>query len=248
MVNSSASSPVLLEDVGYLIGNTPVLTGISICSEARRIGVIGRNGSGKSTLARLIAGLLEPSGGRIRIDGVDVCKNRAAAIRTVGILFQNPEHQIIFPTVSEEIGFGLRQLGAGKEEAEQGVQAILVQFGKAHWKDASVHALSQGQKHLVCMMSVMAMRPRLLVLDEPFAGLDIPTRMQLTRHLNAAAAAGTVLLHISHDTRDLEDYEQVFWLDRGGLKASGDGAQILQDFTQEMTRIGGEDDLSLLTG
>lgn len=245
MAISSADSPVLLDDVGYRINDSPVLAGVSIRSEAMRIGVIGRNGSGKSTLARLIAGLLEPSEGQIRIEGVDVYKDRRAAIRTVGILFQNPEHQIIFPTVSEEIGFGLRQLGVSKADAVTGTQKVLAQFGKAHWQDAPIHALSQGQKHLVCMMSVLAMRPRLLVLDEPFAGLDIPTRMQLTRHLNDA---GTRLLHITHDTRDLEDYDQVFWLDRGRLRASGVARQVLQDFTQEMIRIGGGDDLSLLAG
>ncbi|RJE82859.1 energy-coupling factor ABC transporter ATP-binding protein [Paracoccus onubensis] len=245
MAISSANNPVLLEDVGYRINDIPVLSGVSVRSESMRIGVIGRNGSGKSTLARLIAGLLEPSEGQIRIEGVDVYKDRRAAIRTVGILFQNPEHQIIFPTVSEEIGFGLRQLGASKADAVTGTQKLLARFGKAHWQDAPIHALSQGQKHLVCMMSVLAMRPRLLVLDEPFAGLDIPTRMQLTRHLNDA---GTRLLHITHDTRDLEDYDQVFWLDRGRLRASGVARQVLQDFTQEMVRIGGGDDLSLLAG
>lgn len=243
MTMSSANSPVLLEDMGYRISDMPVLSGISIRSEALRIGVIGRNGSGKSTLARLVAGLLEPSEGQIRIEGVDVCKDRRAAIRTVGILFQNPEHQIIFPTVGEEIGFGLRQLGASKQDAAADMRKILAQFGKAHWEEAPIHVLSQGQKHLVCMMSVLAMRPRLLVLDEPFAGLDIPTRMQLTRHLNGA---GTRLLHITHDTRDLEDYDQVFWLDRGSLRAGGAAGQVLREFTQEMTRIGGEDDLSLL--
>ena len=245
MAISSANNPVLLEDVGYRINDIPVLSGVSIRSEVMRIGVIGRNGSGKSTLARLIAGLLEPSQGRIRIEGVDVYKDRRAAIRTVGILFQNPEHQIIFPTVGEEVSFGLRQLGAGKQDAADWMQKILAQFGKAHWHDAPIHALSQGQKHLVCMMSVLAMRPRLLVLDEPFAGLDIPTRMQLTRHLNNA---GTRLLHITHDTRDLDDYDQVFWLDRGSLRTSGAACQVLREFTQEMTRIGGRDDLSLLAG
>lgn len=245
MAISPANSPVLLENIGYLIGEKPILSDITIRSDARRIGIIGRNGSGKSTLARLIAGLLEASDGQLRIEGVDVFRDRRAAIRTVGILFQNPEHQIIFPTVIEEIAFGLRQLGAEKQDATRGAQEILARFGKAAWKDATIHALSQGQKHLVCMMAVLAMRPRLLVLDEPFAGLDIPTRMQLTRHLNAS---GTRLLHISHDTRDLEDYDEVFWLERGTLRANGPAERVLQDFTQEMIRIGGEDDLSLLAG
>lgn len=227
------------------MGGVPILSAVSLQSDAMRIGVIGRNGSGKSTLARLISGLLEPSSGRIRIEGVDIYKDRKAAIRTVGILFQNPEHQIIFPTVIEEIAFGLRQLGRNKDQANAEARQILTGFGKAHWKDAPVNALSQGQKHLVCLMSVLAMQPRLLVLDEPFAGLDLPTRMQLTRYLDGC---GTRLFHISHDTRDLENYDQIFWLDSGSIRASGSPGKLLPDFTDEMIRIGGGDDLTDLAG
>lgn len=239
----SEDTPVFLQDVEYKASGNMVLSGVSMASDAKRIGVIGRNGSGKSTLARIITGLLEPTAGKVRIESVDVFKDRSKAIRTVGILFQNPEHQIIFPTVAEEISFGLRQLGTGKAEAAAEAQAILAQFGKEHWKDAAVHTLSQGQKHLVCMMSVLAMRPRLLVLDEPFAGLDLPTRMQLTRQLDASE---TRLLHISHDIRDLEHYDQIFWLDAGKIRTNGSPEMVLPEFTKEMLRLGGEDDLTYL--
>lgn len=240
----SENAPVFLQDVEYKVSETVVLSGISIASDANRIGIIGRNGSGKSTLSRIMTGLIEPSAGKVRIEGIDVFKDRSKAIRTVGILFQNPEHQIIFPTVAEEISFGLRQLGRDKSEAARETQAILARFGKEHWKDAPVHALSQGQKHLVCMMSVLAMRPRLLVLDEPFAGLDLPTRMQLTRQLDLS---DTRLLHISHDTRDLEHYDQIFWLDAGKIRASGPAETVLPEFTEEMLRLGGGDDLAHLS-
>lgn len=240
----SENAPVFLQDVEYRVSEKLVLSGISMTSDSNRIGVIGRNGSGKSTLARIITGLLEPGAGKVRIEGVDVFNDRSKAIRTVGILFQNPEHQIIFPTVTEEISFGLRQLGKDKAEVAAGAQAILRRFGKEHWHDAPVHTLSQGQKHLLCMMSVLAMRPRLLVLDEPFAGLDLPTRMQLTRHLDASE---TRLLHISHDIRDLEHYDQIFWLDAGAIRAFGPPETVLPEFTEEMLRLGGKDDLAHLT-
>lgn len=236
---------VHLDNLVYSAGGVGILSGITLSSAAPLIGVIGRNGSGKSTLARLICGLLTPDSGTVCIGGIDVLEDRAAAIRTVGILFQNPEHQIIFPTVQEEIGFGLSQLGYGKTDVAAKTDDILRRFGRTHWKEAPVNALSQGQKHLVCIMALLAMEPRLLVLDEPFAGLDIPTRMQLVRHLQGCKIS---LLHITHDTRDLEGYDEIYWLEQGRICASGPHDKILPAFTEEMIRIGGEDDLSDLTG
>ena len=237
-------SGIMVQDLSLTIGPRLVLDRISLHLTAPRLGIIGRNGSGKSTLARLLAGLIAPDSGRLRVEGVDVCKDRRAAIRTVGILFQNPEHQIIFPTVLEEIGFGLRQLGLSKSEAHARVRDTLTRFGKPHWLEATTDALSQGQKHLLCMMAVTAMQPRWLILDEPFAGLDIPTRMQLTRHLDRCGAR---LVHVSHDPRDLAGYGRICWLDRGRIRAEG-GPALLAEFEAAMIREGGGDDLADLAG
>ncbi|RDW11735.1 energy-coupling factor ABC transporter ATP-binding protein [Paracoccus thiocyanatus] len=241
----SAGFAIRLDDLRYKIGGRAVLDGITLHSSARRIGVVGRNGSGKSTLARLLAGLLAPTSGRIRIAGHDVFRDRRAALATVGILFQNPDHQIIFPRVGEEIAFGLRQQGLDKAQAAAGVQAVLHSFGKPHWQDAPVSVLSQGQKHLVCMMAVLAMRPQLLILDEPYAGLDIPTRRQLARHLHRIPAR---LLHISHDPADLAQSDQLYWLERGRIIAQGPPETLLPAFTAEMVRLGDLDDIADLPG
>ena len=122
---------------------------------------------------------------------------------------------------------------------------MLASFDKLHWKDATVATLSQGQKHLVCMMAVLAMRPRLLILDEPYAGLDIPTRRQLGRYLARAEAR---ILHISHEPSDIEDCDEVFWLDRGRIVASGTPAELLPRFIAEMMRLGDLDDIADLAG
>lgn len=233
-----------VQGITYAIGNRQIIEGIDLRLDAPQTGIIGRNGSGKSTLARLLAGLIEPGAGRVLVDGIEVCRDRRAAIATVGILFQNPEHQIIFPTVEEEIAFGLRQLGRSKAEAREAVVATLARFGKAHWQGATTEALSQGQKHLLCMMAVMAMRPRWLILDEPFAGLDIATRMQLARHLDRCGAR---IVHISHEPRDLAGYGHVCWLDAGRIRAVGDAA-LLGQFEAEMIREGAENDLADLAG
>jgi len=234
-----------LTGVSLSIDGRCVLDALSLRADERRIGIVGRNGAGKTTLARMIAGLEEPQEGALRVFGVDVARDRAKALRTVGILFQNPDHQIIFPTVDEEITFGLRQMGQTKEAAAARTNAMLAEFGKSHWTGASVASLSQGQKQLLCLMAVLAMAPRLIVLDEPLSGLDIPTRLQLTRYLDAAPAT---LVHISHDPAALAGYQRVIWLSEGKLRQDGPAGPVLAAYIREMEQMGGRDDISDLAG
>jgi len=240
--DNSQTARILFAGVGYAVDDKEILSDVSLSLDAPRIGVIGRNGSGKTTMARLLAGLVAPTRGEVLIDGVDPAKDRRAALKCVGILFQNPDHQIIFPTVIEEVAFGLRQQGHPHPEDE--AARVLERFGKAHWAEAHVHTLSQGQKRLVCLMSILAMAPRVLILDEPFAGLDIPTRMQLQRYL--AHYEGT-LVHVSHDPRDLETYDTLIWLDRGAVQAQGRTKDVLVRFVTEMEQQGESDDISDLS-
>ena len=133
--------PALIElnAVDYTPDGKPVLCDISLATAARRIGIVGRNGSGKTTLARVMAGLVTPDRGKVEIAGVEVAQDRKAALGTVGILFQNPDHQIIFPTVEEEIAFGLTQMGQSKGEAADATRQILERLGKAHWAKAAIY-------------------------------------------------------------------------------------------------------------
>ena len=170
-----------------------ILNGITLDLTTPRVGFVGRNGSGKSTLARVVCGLVKPDQGQVRVDDIDVFKNRRKALSKIGILFQNPDHQIIFPTVLEEMSFGLTQQGHPKDIVRQMVADALVQFGKSAWSSRSISTLSQGQRHLVCLMSVLVMQPKVVVLDEPFTGLDRPITRQLTQIL---ADINQMLLHI----------------------------------------------------
>lgn len=240
-----AAPLIALRDVSYLPDDKPVLSGITLETDAKRIGIVGRNGSGKTTLARMIAGLVAPDKGTVRICSADVARNRKAALAAVGILFQNPDHQIIFPTVEEEIAFGLTQMGKNTAEVKASVAAILQRFGKAHWAEAAIHQLSQGQRQLVCLMSVLAMEPRVIVLDEPFAGLDIPTTRQLARVLDSLDVC---LVMITHDPAMLDGYDRVLWIDAGRIVQDGPAGPVLAAFTEQMTQLGGGDDLSDLSG
>ncbi len=243
--STTRANSISLNDLSFAVGGKVILSNISLQTTAARVGIVGRNGSGKSTLARLIAGLVAPTAGHALVGGHDLFKDRKAALREVGILFQNPDHQIIFPTVDEEISFGLRQLGATKDAAAATTQDTLANFGKAHWAGAYINTLSQGQKHLVCLMAITAMAPKAIILDEPFSGLDIPTKAQLNRYL--AHYAGGVI-HISHDPDDLTGYDQVIWLEQGEIAQIGAAAEVLPAYIARMTTLGGGDDISDLSG
>ncbi len=236
---------IALDAVDYTPSDVTVLKGITLHTEARRIGIIGRNGSGKTSLARVMAGLVAPDSGKVRIAGVDVAKDRKAALGCVGILFQNPDHQIIFPTVGEEIAFGLTQMGFSNPEVNAQVGAILAQFNKTHWASAAIHQLSQGQRQLVCLMSVLAMRPQVIILDEPFAGLDIPTALHLRAVLEGL---DVTLVVITHDPDVVSGYDRIIWLEAGEVTQDGTPDAVLPAFKARMQQIGDDDDLSHIAG
>ena len=229
-----ADCTIQFENVSLSLNAREVLKGVSLDIQEQRVGVIGRNGSGKTSFARLLCGLLAPSSGRVRVNGNDLFKHRAAALKTVGILFQNPDHQIIFPTVLEELSFGLTQQGQRKAEAMQNATKILQQFDRLDWAERTIATLSQGQRHLVCLLSVLAMAPPLLVLDEPFAGLDLPTKTYLQ---NLLYGLDQSVLHITHDLQALTEYERVIWLEKGQVVGDGLPKHIIPTFENAMAQI-----------
>ena len=229
-----ADCTIQFENVSLSLNAREVLKGVSLDVQEQRVGVIGRNGSGKTSFARLLCGLLAPSSGRVRVNGNDLFKHRAAALKTVGILFQNPDHQIIFPTVLEELSFGLTQQGQRKAEAMQNATKILQQFDRLDWAERTIATLSQGQRHLVCLLSVLAMAPPLLVLDEPFAGLDLPTKTYLQ---NLLYGLDQSVLHITHDLQALAEYERVIWLEKGQVAGDGLPKNIIPAFENAMAQV-----------
>ncbi|MDO9640115.1 MAG: ABC transporter ATP-binding protein [Pseudotabrizicola sp.] len=229
---------ILLADAAVTLSGRPVLHGVSLHLSQQRIGIIGRNGSGKSTLLRLMAGLIAPDHGTVRVEGCDPAHDRKAMLAHLGILFQNPDHQILFPTVDEELAFGLIQMGVPKAEAQSRVIALLAQHGRSHWLGASVATLSQGQRHWLCLQAVLLMQPRTILLDEPLAGLDQPTQTRLARSF---AALPQRLITITHDPASLSGCDRVVWLDGGTVAADGPPARVLPQFDAEMQRLGGMD-------
>ena len=234
MTTTSGST---LQNAAVTLGGKPILSNLTLTLTEPRIGIIGRNGSGKTTLLRLMAGLIPPTTGSVIIDGLNPA-DRKAILPRLGILFQNPDHQILFPTVAEELAFGLRQQGQSQTETDQADTRLLHQESRAHWAKALTHTLSQGQRHYLCLLSILLMQPSTILLDEPFAGLDLPTQIRLARRL---AALPQRLITITHDPAAVAQCDRVLWLDNGQIRADGPAIPTLQAFTAEMTRIGEQD-------
>ena len=224
---------IYLKDVIFEFENHRVIDQVDLNIIEHRVGIIGVNGSGKSTLARLIAGLISPIHGTIKINDIDIYKDRKSALNTVGIIFQNPDHQIIFPTCIEEISFGLIQQGITRYEAEKEALKILKRFGKLHWAEHLAHNLSQGQRHYLCLIAVLAMKPDVIVLDEPYAGLDLPTSLRLKQTLEKL---NQQLVMISHDKEILADFDRILWIDNGKIINDGSFENVFPDFEKEMRR------------
>ena len=212
-------------------GKERILENVSLSIREQRVGFIGRNGSAKTTLLRILAGLQELNKGKVLIDGTEVAKKRKEAIKKVGIIFQNPDHQIIFPTVGEELRFGLTQLGLNKNEADLKVIACLKKYDKVDWFERSISTLSQGQKHLVCLLSVLLMKPRVLLLDEPFTGIDIPTQLKLEHYLSSLKQT---IIHVSHMPETFADYQRLIWMDEGVVQADGTPKTVIKKYRTAM--------------
>ncbi|MDC1041152.1 ABC transporter ATP-binding protein [Amylibacter sp.] len=224
---------IYLKDVIFEFETHRVIDQITLNVSEQRIGIVGVNGSGKSTLARLISGLIAPISGSIRINDIDIYKDRKAALKTVGIIFQNPDHQIIFPTCIEEISFGLMQQGMTRIEAEERSNEILLQFDRLKWSDQLAHNLSQGQRHFLCLIAVLAMKPDVIILDEPYAGLDLPTSLQLRHELNKLSQQ---IVLITHNKDILVDFDRILWIDNGKIIKDGSYENVMPDFEEEMQR------------
>ena len=238
MIAPLSSSGFRLTGVSVHLGGKPVLSDLTFSLTERRIGILGRNGSGKTSLLRLLAGLIAPMTGTLTLDGIDPVRDRKAMLSRLGILFQNPDHQILFPTVEEELAFGLRQQGQTDTAARAAARAVLVAEGRAHWATASTATLSQGQRHWLCLQAVLMMAPATILLDEPFAGLDLPAQARLTRRL---AALPQRLITVTHDPASLSGADRILWLDAGRIVQDGPPAAVLPAFTAAMDRIARDD-------
>lgn len=231
LCDPAASPYAVFEGVGLSIGGKPVLSGLTLSLKEDRIGVIGLNGSGKSTFVRMLNGLRTPETGTLRLFGADAGKALPELPRHVGFVFQNPDHQVIFPTVEEEIAFGLTQLGAGKDESRERARDFLARHGCEALATSPVAELSEGQKQLICLLSVLVMEPELLVLDEPMTSLDA---LASKRIRDKILALPQKIVMVSHELGHFEGFDRILWLEDGRLRMDGPPYEVLRAFQADI--------------
>ncbi|MDF2997641.1 MAG: transporter related protein [Xanthobacteraceae bacterium] len=226
---------IRLDNVTLRRGGREVLSALSLTLTERRIGLIGDNGSGKSSLVRLMNGLLSADVGSVTVHGLDAAKDSSELPRKVGFIFQNPDHQIIFPTVIEEVAFSLEQTGLSRREAASEAKLALARFERAHWADRPVHALSEGEKQLLCIIAVLVMQPAVLVLDEPFSALDLPTRRRLEALI---ATLDQQVILIAHELDAFGGYDRVLWLEAGRVRMDGAPGEVIAAYRRAVEEGG----------
>ncbi len=199
--------------------------------------IAGANGSGKTTLLRHLNGLLQPTSGQVRIDGIDVRSNPARACRRVGLVFQDADTQIVGETVADDVAFGPENLGLPAVEIKSRVAAALAALQLSDAADTPPHLLSGGQKRRLAVAGVLAMAPAIIAFDEPFSNLDLAGVRSVLERMLELHAAGKTLLVTTHDLDKVAAHAQrIVVLSRGRVVADGPPMAVMADIERHGVR------------
>ena len=210
------NSDYILKNINFSVNNGEV------------IAIVGKNGSGKSTLGRLIAGITKLKEGTITIDDVNTSKDIKAIREKVGIVFQNPENQIIFNNIYDELSFSLR--GLEQSEIENRISTSLKQVDMYDFKDKDLYALSLGQKQRIMIAEILAKNPKYIILDEPTTGLHFADVHKLVDILQKLTDGGNTVLVIEHNLDVIKTADYLIDL---GPEGGDQGGQVIATGTPE---------------
>lgn len=221
------------DEEGNVEGITTAVDNVNIDIKAGDfVAVLGHNGSGKSTFAKHLNALVMPTEGTVYVDGMDTkdSGNTLSIRQTAGMVFQNPDNQIVGTLVDEEVGFGPENIGIPTEEIWERVEKSLKAVGMYQFRNASPNKLSGGQKQRVAIAGIVAMKPKCIVLDEPTAMLDPLGRKEVLNVLHELNRKENVtIILITHYMEEVIDADYVYVMDGGKLVMDGTSRQI---FTQ----------------
>jgi cobalt/nickel transport system ATP-binding protein len=224
-IKAEEKQPILaVSDLYFAYGDHAVLYDVSLALHpGERVGLIGPNGAGKTSLFLLIAGVLKPDSGAITLAGKPVKYGEFHP--EIGLVFQNPDDQLFSPSVWDDVAFGPQNMGLSKAEIDTRVRDALATVGATEWAGRPPHHLSGGEKRMVSIAGVLAMKPQLVIYDEPDANLDVRSRRRLIRFLQASRQT---ILVASHDLElILEVCDRVLLLDDHRIAADGDPRVIM---------------------
>ncbi len=218
------------DEEGNVEGITTAVNNVNIDIKAGDfVAVLGHNGSGKSTFAKHLNALVMPTEGTVYVDGMDTkdADNTLKVRQTAGMVFQNPDNQIVGTLVDEEVGFGPENIGVPTEEIWERVEKSLKAVGMYKFRNASPNKLSGGQKQRVAIAGIVAMKPKCIVLDEPTAMLDPLGRKEVIHVLHELnKKEGVTIILITHYMEEVIDADHVFVMDNGKVVMEGTPRQI----------------------
>lgn len=193
------------------------------------VAIMGQNGAGKTTLVKHFNGLLKPTRGTVRIDGVETTKTSIAKLsRTVGFVFQNPDHQLFSETVEEEIAFALKNFGFEQEVIQKQITWALNLLSLTQYRKVSPFMLSGGERKRVALASVLAWDPQILIMDEPTIGQDYEQKEKLRQFIVQLQTQGKTIVIVTHDVEFVAECNpRVVLMKEGNIVADGQGKDIL---------------------
>lgn len=221
-----------VENLSFSYQNNKVLKNISFSIEkGEYLCIIGKNGSGKSTLGKLLAALIFQQEGTIKISGYDT-KNQKDLLnirKIVGIIFQNPEEQIISTTVFDEVIFALENLAISRENIKEIAEKALKDLNLLEYKDRLTYQLSGGEKQRLAIASILAMGTEILIFDESTSMLDPVGKKEVLRIMKELNSQGKTIIHITHDRDDILEASKVMLLSEGEIKYLGSPYKVFDD-------------------
>lgn len=209
-------------------GEVAVLHETSLELTEPRVALIGPNGSGKSTLARLVNGLVEPTTGRVRVDGLDVVEDGKEVRRRVGFVFTDPAAQLVMPTAAEDVALSLRRTHP-KAERRAAAEQVLADFGLAGLGDRSVHGLSGGQRQLLALAGVLAVEPEVIVADEPTTLLDLGNARRIGDLLLGLPQQ---LVLVTHDLELAARCDRALLIRDGRVEKDGAAGDVVEHYRE----------------
>ena len=201
---------VNFEHVYFEKDNTLILEDIDFCLKNKRTGIIGSNGSGKSSLLRLIKKIEKPSKGKLYTE------------HTSSLIFQNPDHQILCPTVQDELCFGQIEMGNSKDLINERLNNLLSKYEVKYLLGKTTHELSEGEKQLVCILSALMDESEIILFDEPFSSLDLKNQKKF---MEIIFKLSQPIIMATHQLDLLEKFDEIIWLENGRVKLIGPADQ-----------------------